>query len=338
MGTIQQVLEGQRFETTHHVEGRASIADLFKLGQRCGIYVLQFADGMVYCGQSKDVVRRYAQHRKIHTDIVHLSFKRVRPEQLDSEEGRGIKALEAAGFSLRNISLVSIVHGSTDFDDVMSPDLQEQWAKDVQWVDRDGDRVRDPDLRSRYSRKFHKFLALPYAEDVIRVQRAYVQKTIPAFLRGEVSFWATSVLPPGQPGELVYSRINIHWQEVFTAFVLVDQPRIIGLFDKIRGCNTEDISFSFHLCRSKIEEVCGTTRGLRGRYRFLEVSDHRYKPGGQDQFKLTSYGAGNTLRLLNDPSILAAMRVFNLRLMRKGACNFGRNHCLDLADRLVDVS
>jgi len=34
-------------------------------------------------------------------------------------------------------------------------------------------------------------------------------------------------------------------------------------------------------------------------------------------------------------SVQTAIRHFNHRLMKKGACNFARHHCLDLADEVV---
>jgi hypothetical protein len=38
---------------------------------------------------------------------------------------------------------------------------------------------------------------------------------------------------------------------------------------------------------------------------------------------------------IKDPNILYPIRLFNLRLMKKGTCVRKNNHCLDLADRLV---
>jgi hypothetical protein len=60
-----------------YVQGRASIADLFKPHRRCGIYVLRFSNEEFYAGQAVDVTRRYAQHRKTHGDIEQMAFKQV---------------------------------------------------------------------------------------------------------------------------------------------------------------------------------------------------------------------------------------------------------------------
>jgi hypothetical protein len=70
------------------------------------------------------------------------------------------------------------------------------------------------------------------------------------------------------------------------------------------------------------------------RHPTIEVREHQYKPGGSDQINITlpARAAGP---FLSDPEVLPAIRLFNLRLMKKGPCNFGRYHCMDLADRSI---
>src|SRR4028118_633327 len=80
------VLAELGFTYSTNVEGCTSIADLFKPKKRCGIYVLHFADGAFYVGKALDVTRRYVQHRKTHTDIEKITFKRVPSPQLKAEE------------------------------------------------------------------------------------------------------------------------------------------------------------------------------------------------------------------------------------------------------------
>ena len=60
-----------------------------------------------------------------------------------------------------------------------------------------------------------------------------------------------------------------------------------------------------------------------------------YKPGGQDQINIVAQGVGPALTLVRDHNILSAVRLFNLRLMKKGPCAYGRYHCLDLVDDLT---
>jgi hypothetical protein len=71
------------------------------------------------------------------------------------------------------------------------------------------------------------------------------------------------------------------------------------------------------------------------RYLTLQPTSHRYKPGGEDQ--LSFYiRADEAESFVTDPEVLPAIREFNLRLMQRGPCIYGRYHCMDLADRLLE--
>jgi hypothetical protein len=70
------------------------------------------------------------------------------------------------------------------------------------------------------------------------------------------------------------------------------------------------------------------------RHPTVELFDHQYKPGGPDQIGFV-VPVQDAKKFINDPAVLSAIRLFNWRLMKKGPCNFGRYHCLDLADQLI---
>ncbi|MBA2527293.1 MAG: hypothetical protein H0V18_16160 [Pyrinomonadaceae bacterium] len=303
------------FSRWKYVQGRASIADLFKPGRRCGIYVLRFSNEEFYVGQAVDVTRRYAQHRKIHADIEQMAFKQMPRGKLDEEERSLIWRLERQGWPLRNVIGPSIPRGESDFDLVMPPEEQERWLGDLGYADESGERLIDPELRRRFRGHFQRFLGLPRAEEALDVLRTYVKVGIPAIRRGEVSFWACSCLPTKD----VYSRVNLYWQEVFTV-----------------STSLNDLRFSFHLARSPLVKAFGSNESpLLKRHPTLRYIDHRYGPGGQDQTNYEVRGAKAAKELLADEDVLRGIRLFNLRLMQKGPSNFGRYHCMDLADRLL---
>lgn len=298
------------------VLGRSSVADLFKPEHRCGIYVLGFSNGDFYAGQALDVVRRFSQHCVIHSDIAGLAFKRLPASQLHSAEREVIARLEMAGWPLRNIALVSSPLGASDFDWVMSPEQQDHWLADLAFVDDDGPRFVNEELRRRYHGRLDRLLRRHYAPKVVSFLRQYVRAGLPAFRRGEVAFWACSCLPAGH----VISRINVFWQEVLTVFIRDGQPWL-----------------SFHVARSPIERPLADRSGSQwDRFRSLEREEHTYVPGGPDQVNLL-VRLEEGPALLAEPAATSAARLFNLRLMRKGPCNFGRCHCLDLADRLIET-
>ena len=304
------------FSQPHRVQGRASIADLFKPGKRCGLYVLHFANGEIYAGQALDVTRRYVQHRKAHTDIERISYRQVPKNRLNGEERNLIWSLEQSGQRLRNITFTSIPKGESDFDLVMSLEEQNRWVQDPSYIDFDGSRIVDPELQRKYSRKYKSFSHFSRSSEVIDFLRSYVRAGIPAFLRSEVSFWCVSCMPVRH----VYTRINIYWQEVLTVSVAEDELWV-----------------SLHMADSPFTLLSDEALALLfERHPTLEITDHKYKPGGSDQVNLVLSLAG-AQTFISDPEVLSAIRLFNLRLMKKGPCNFARYHCMDLADRLVDV-
>ena len=77
-------------------------------------------------------------------------------------------------------------------------------------------------------------LDMPHANDALDILKTYIRAGIPALRRGEVSFWGCSCLPASN----VYSRINVNWQEVFTAFV-----------------NERELWFSLHVANSPLVQT-----------------------------------------------------------------------------------
>lgn len=302
------------FKKEFHVEGRASIANLLGKRSRCGIYILHFRNDQYYVGQAKDVTRRYIQHRQNHDDIIKLSFKKVRRKELDEEERHMIWSLEQQGFALRNVTYASIPKGESDFDLIMPVKQQERWLEDLTFIDLDGDRLKDPALRIRYTKRYEQFMTQPQAEQIITFLQAYVRVGIPAIKRGEVSFWCLSCLP----AKHVYNRINVGLQEVLTLF---DAENMIWC--------------SFHLALTPIDYISDKeAHELDRRYPHLISTDHFYKSGGVDQGNL-QIPLSDAIGFIHEPIIAKSIRLFNWRLMKKGACLNSRFHCLDLADKII---
>lgn len=300
------------------VLSRFSIADLVKPGKRCGIYVLHFTDGYFYVGQSKDVTKRFVQHRRSdsHDDVDSIYFKQVPEPALDEEEADVTEQLEAANVRLRNILLVSWNGGEADFDEIMPSDEQERWLADLSLSgDADFKRLVDDELRSKYRRRFERFQAHPQHEQVVEILREYVKFGIPAARRGEVSFWSVSCWP----SKGLFARLNLYWQEVLSIYATEGGSTVI----------------SFHLAHSPLSQLPEAEQNsFFLRYASLEDANHRYRPGGADQMNLY-ISQTEVLRFIRETSVLQAIRLFNLRLMRKGPSNWNRNHCMDMGD-LID--
>ena len=309
-----QLLKNLGFSEPFDVNGRTSIADLIKPSERCGIYVLHFSTGECYAGLSRNVTSRFQAHQRNYDDIVHISYKPVHDDILEQVEAETIHTLEREGFKLRNVSLTSIPKGESEFDAIMTKSDQDRWLHDFKFVDDAGDRLSAPDLRRKHRRKYDRLLKKPYTSEFLQMMRTYVQLGIPAIRRGELDFWSITCLPKSH----VYGRVNINWQEVCTYFIFEEEPFV-----------------SFHFASSPFDKYSEEEfLSFWDDHHEAEWIDHTYQPGGQDQYQ-GLIPASDAQKLLADPRFLEAVRLFNLRLMKKGPNVNGRSHCMDLADNLV---
>jgi predicted GIY-YIG superfamily endonuclease len=103
--------------TRYDMSEAGSAAALFAGSKKmCGIYVLEFDDGMRYVGQTHQIVSRYASHRRAHGDIVAFSFASCSAADLDEHERQEIRRQEQAKQSLRNLNLTGWPAGNGDLD------------------------------------------------------------------------------------------------------------------------------------------------------------------------------------------------------------------------------
>lgn len=318
---IQEILNSFGYSEATYVTGRTSIADLFKVGKRCGVYVLQFDNGEYYAGKTNDITRRYLDHRRNHLDIQTLRFVEKSPSDLAEFECSLIWALEKNGINLRNIALTSMPKGTSDLDDIMSVELQDEFIQDYSFIYSGNQRNNDEIIRHKNDRRVSKFLRGPFARPAIRMLAAYIKSCIPAFNSAEMSFWSLTCFDNAQADGYVIARINVFWQEIFNIHVLSGAPYC-----------------SIFLCRSEIAKKFGS--GLKGAANFrrsfpdVDIGDHRYIPGGHDQINIfASYQS--LFELLREPAVLQAMRLFALRLMRKGPSTYARSHCFALVDHVL---
>ena len=116
-------------------------------------------------------------------------------------------------------------------------------------------------------------------------------------------------------GSTLLFRMNLNMQEVFSVF-----------------SHPEGLWATFHLAGSPFEESFGQDWRTQLTELGWEWDDHQYVPGGHDQFQLVAYGFEEVVQLLLNPPFADAMRLMNLRLMRRGPTYYGKFHGLDLID------
>lgn len=308
------------FSTLHQASGRQSVADIFRPGRRCGIYLLGFENGEWYVGQAVDVVRRFAQHRITHGDIALVAFAECSRNQLNDTERRCIHALEAGGVRLRNIAQMSVVQGERDLDLVISPQQQQDWLQDPEALSDTTRHVQDDALRSRLLPRLQALQKLEQAEEALYILGLYLDTAIPAPRKTELTFWMVSCLPYGLKEPALLYRLSLNMQETLSVFL-------------------EDGALwaSFHLASSPFEQALGTDwRGILQAEGF-QTRPHAYNPGGHDQFQLVAFGVPDIVDVICHGVSGGAMALLNLRLMRKGPTFYGTSHNLALVDAAFET-
>jgi hypothetical protein len=308
------------------VRGRRSIADLLpKSLDRCGIYLLEFADGLFYIGQALDVVRRFSQHRKLHDDIVRWGFRPVKRRNLDSVERELIHCVPSLGLTLTNKVHVSHIVGETDLDELLAPDEQQSWranpaktsAQDVRLnIDADGSH------RTRYKRQWSSFRDRDDHSQLLGLLRLYIHGCVPAYRRTEYSFWSVSCMP--STNAAFFPRLAVVNMNIMETFV-VDHP-------KHEPNNV--LSFVI-LSKARLLERYPSKQAFYRQYPGTEWWQSNYRAAGEDQMKVELGNLSSAIRVLADPAVQSAAGLLNLDLMRKGGNIYARFHCFELADQLI---
>lgn len=314
---LPEILRQLGFRKPVSVNGQAVVHKLFPASRRGGVYVLHFANGQHYVGQSVDVLHRLRQHQRRFADIEAVSFRSLGRKRLDFHEAELIRLLERRGLTLRNIAMTSVLaEEPAAFDELMTVEEQARWLCDPSFLDLGGERVEPATRNVGLTERYRLLSQEPDYTTVRRVLRAYVRNTVPAIKRAEAAYWQLSCLPPGYA---VLARININWQEVFFA-------------------NRDDVGLYFYFCLSKLllQTAFGDDlSGLAARYPELEWEDGLYRAGGGDQLTVIAWSPEAAEAFVTDPDVIPAMRHFNLRLMKRGRCPWANSHNFDLATDLL---
>ncbi len=320
------------FDKCFFVKNKKNIANYFEKNQHCGIYILHFENEEYYVGLAINVVKRYAQHKQKYSDIEYLSFKKADLKDLVKLEKETIYELENQKKVLRNINLVSIIKNKTNFDNLITKDLQKEWLKIIEADDyfekyTNLEIFNYEELRKKYTNKFKKLQKSLYFEKIIAILQVYVFLTLPYPHKTMYHFWVCTALPSNGN---IFSRINIFWQET------------LRIYEQKYTWEENDIEVS-----EKEIEICiwlsksilfahYSTQELQEKYISLEIGEAIYQTGGQDQEQIT-ISLFDFYDFMGDEIICKAIKDFNLRLMRKGNCIFGRYHCFDLANEILEI-
>jgi hypothetical protein len=203
---IEEVIRELGYPPLAHLDAFAESMRTAARRHRCGLYVLFFANGEYYIGETVDIRARLAAHRRTHPDITHVSFRplghsqRAKPELRHAERiaiAGCFERLKHLGIHTRGIAFVPRPSIETDFDFLLPPAQQRHWEGDLTAEGLDGERVVDEVVRRRYQSRFEKFWRRTDAAEITAVLRRYVRLCIPAPRRGRAGSGRVAACRPG---------------------------------------------------------------------------------------------------------------------------------------------
>lgn len=295
-----------------------SLSVHFKPGEpRYGIYILEFANEERYVGQSRDVVRRFADHSRHHPDIIAVQFQAVPIDRLDEAERQMIQNQRDAGRHLRNIDLVSRTWGDSVLDAVIDREVQASWAQGESQMHPDDLRMLIAKRRRSTAIKYRKLKDVPAFDDVFADVCTYVDRVIPWPSTTDGRFWTVSALP-GTNGTREEQRlITVNCGKVET-FVLIEER------------TTHEAWWFINLEHGVV------SRGdLPPDARDAFLTRDGYRTTGRVDM-IHGGTAGSLAEWFDDtPAMEVAARQLALNLMRKGASWYARFHCDDLVDDVL---
>ncbi|WP_160159463.1 GIY-YIG nuclease family protein [Actinomyces culturomici] len=207
---------GESTPISYDVRELESVAPIFRSGAR-GIYVLVFANGERYVGQTVDFTHRFATHRhggRHHapwTDIVGVEFRRIDEGDLTGAERETIAQQRALGHRLRNKTWNFDFAGSSALDHWIPPVQQEHWStgggvRDLAAIASAARRPSGPEprlfteRRGRASWAFNEGDERWTVADLVVADLAAILDAIPQIVELEGEYWTISDFPSTSGG------------------------------------------------------------------------------------------------------------------------------------------
>lgn len=295
-----------------------------------GYYVLEFADGQCYIGESVDIASRLAQHRNRFRDITMI---RVRPEidaavqtsRLDHKrllrlrERQLIHHAQRSNLLARNVNeMATLIGDSRHLDDIISDAQQRLWLDDPDTVNRADSTTQRID-HSQFlgaADNFRRFTSIPQSTHVLELIAQYLTRCVPYPLQTEYQSWSASCLPTTRSIPRRLSCVSIAMTETF----VVNMDYASGTIGGFIQVNDAEL-FS---------------AGATGELAFLRRHPHatlhaaQYEESGPGQSTIFAHSLAQLHRLLDDVAVTRAAATTALNIMRKGPSMHRRSHCPQL--------
>lgn len=279
---------------------------------RCGIYVLEFANGDEYVGQTVSLLSRVATHRR-HWDepICAVRFVQVPPSDLNRVEQDVIARLLDQGICLRNVNLVTLPIRSDALDLSVDRAVQEGWLNGEVAAVVLGDRAAMAEQRRRIRPQYEALAARGDFDDLVLALATYVRNSIPWPHSTEGRFWSVTSLPG--------SGRRKDWHRLSALSINNVEVLVLG------EARHESGGWRF-AGRLNVAGDARIPKQLRSR-----VRPGAYKSVGPT-WTVELSSPAEVSGLFDDEVIAASARRLSIGLLRKGAGMFARFHDYNLAD------
>ncbi|MBV9081280.1 MAG: hypothetical protein JOZ62_01290 [Acidobacteriaceae bacterium] len=238
-----------------------------------------------------------------------------------------IHRAESSGLALRNFVHTSQVVGETDLDLVISPEKQYAWLANPERFNRkesSAHRLSMPaSYLARFSDQFHAFQDEPASAFATRILRRYVVGCIPAPVMTEYSFWAVSCLP---------ATNRPYWPRLACISMAMMETFVVGHFKN----NPKELWALIVVGRKTLFEAFGGQRRFSELFPRITLKRRGHRDAGPDQVTLHAWSAADLREIIENGKIRHAAAELALRVMRKRATIYGKFHCKQLADYVLN--
>lgn len=314
-----QLPEGRTID----VRDLSSLAPAFREGDsKCGVYRLHFENGEAYPGKSKNVVSRFASHRRRWPDIVAVDFFPLPEDQITEAEQFLITETEAE-YSVRNIMLTNRPRGNDTAEIVTSKGS----TVALPW-ERERAKGATQSYTDEIDAKLGKLLRHPAFLEIRALVGWYIANIMPDPAATAGQLWTVSCLPSTNRTPTEHRLLTLSCGNLETLFIVAS-----------RSQDYENDPEAFVAVR--INTVLLGDPGLfESPEGFWTVYDNVAYRG--ERVSSIEFSLGALLAIVDGDldfphldQLLEAAYTLNTRLMRRGSTMYSRFHNEKLADLLI---
>ncbi|GAB4205356.1 MAG: hypothetical protein OHK0022_31410 [Roseiflexaceae bacterium] len=290
------------------------------------MYLLHLAGGGCYVGQSTDLPRRFALHRRVLPAIEQLCLQPLPadPQLLDAREQVALDALAQARVPLLNLVHPQISSRSCELDVLVPPHEQRAWLLSNPLAPSPNDHTRPAVTLDAHRATAGCYARLQRRPDfglLLELLGCYLRGVVPWPRRTELAFWSVGCMPAtSAPDWPRLACLSMSMQDVLVVGHSRREPgrlwaSLTLAHDSFREAYPTDARFHRRHPRTSLESAPATD--------------------GLARLRLTFPDAERALQALSDPDLLRPARLLALHLMRTRRNLHRQQHCYLLADRLL---